>query len=104
MRAQSTYSSDPKPQEWAVIEPILKRTLHGSRRKRRGAPCRYSLYDLYRAMRYVLANGVSWRSLPRDLPPWQVVYYHFRRWQELGVWDQVEQALEASAHRQKRQR
>jgi len=100
MRVQPTYSSDPTPQEWAIIEPVLKHALGD---KRKGAPCRYSLYDLYRAMRYILANGVSWRSLPRDLPPWQVVYYHFHRWKELGIWDQVEQALEASAHRNKQQ-
>ncbi|OYT73781.1 MAG: hypothetical protein CFK49_09715 [Armatimonadetes bacterium JP3_11] len=28
--------------------------------------------------------------MPRDLPPWQVVYYHFRRWQALEVFEQVQ--------------
>ncbi|GIV06405.1 MAG: hypothetical protein KatS3mg016_1980 [Fimbriimonadales bacterium] len=43
-------------------------------------------------MLYVLVNGIRWRDLPRDLPPWQVVYYYFRRWQALGVFEQVQHA------------
>ncbi len=56
MSVQPTYPSDPTPQQWAVIEPVLKRVLY--KRKPIGAPRRYSLYDLYRAMRYGLVNGI----------------------------------------------
>ena len=31
-------------------------------------------------MFYLLRSGCSWRMLPREYPPWQTVYYHFRRW------------------------
>ncbi|GIV09704.1 MAG: hypothetical protein KatS3mg019_1795 [Fimbriimonadales bacterium] len=47
MSTRPNYHSDPTPQQWAVIEPVLKRALY--KRKPIGAPRRYSLYDLYRA-------------------------------------------------------
>ncbi|WP_354081816.1 transposase [Constrictibacter sp. MBR-5] len=28
---------------------------------------------------YFLRAGLVWRLLPHDLPPWQTVYYYFRR-------------------------
>ncbi len=31
-------------------------------------------------MFYLLRSGCSWRMLPREYPPWQTVYYHFRKW------------------------
>ncbi|GIV04521.1 MAG: hypothetical protein KatS3mg016_0096 [Fimbriimonadales bacterium] len=102
MSVQPTYPSDPTPQQWDIIEPVLKRALYGRKRKPIGAPRRYSLYDLYRAMLYVLVNGIRWRDLPRDLPPWQTVYYHFRRWQALGVFEQVQHALAARSRRRER--
>src|SRR5215218_146845 len=32
------------------------------------------------AVFYLLRSGCSWRMLPKEYPPWQRVYYHFRRW------------------------
>jgi len=29
---------------------------------------------------YLLRSGCAWRMLPREYPPWQTVYYHFRKW------------------------
>ncbi|GIV09437.1 MAG: hypothetical protein KatS3mg019_1528 [Fimbriimonadales bacterium] len=45
MSTQPNYPSDPTPEEWAVIEPALKRAL--SKRKPIGAPRQYNLYALY---------------------------------------------------------
>src|SRR5215210_7942162 len=28
----------------------------------------------------LLRSGCSWRMLPREYPPWQTLYYHFRKW------------------------
>ena len=82
------------------MEPALKHVLYG--RKPIGAPRQYSLYDLHHAMLSVLVNGIRWRDLPRDLPPRQVVYYHFRHWQALGVFEQVPHALASWARRRER--
>ncbi|MER5360704.1 transposase [Streptomyces sp. NPDC002785] len=37
------------------------------------------------AVRYVVDNGIKWRSLPVDFPPWTRVYAFFRRWRETGL-------------------
>jgi putative transposase len=31
--------------------------------------------------------------LPRDLPPWQVVYWHFAKWRATGVWQRINDVL-----------
>jgi len=35
MSPQPTYQSDPTPQQWAIIEPVLKRALYRRKRNRR---------------------------------------------------------------------
>ena len=82
------------------MEPALKHALYG--RKPIGTPHQYSLYDLYRAMLSVLVNGIRWRDLPHDLPPWQTVSYPFRRGQALGVFEQLPHALVARSRRRER--
>ena len=32
------------------------------------------------AVFYLLRSGCAWRMLPREHPPWQTVYHHFRKW------------------------
>ncbi len=41
------------------------------------------------AILYVIRGGIQWRMLPKDMPPWQTVYNHFKRLNERGVWDQI---------------
>ncbi|GBC91578.1 hypothetical protein HRbin15_00032 [bacterium HR15] len=50
MRSQPIYPSDPTPQEWGGIKPVLKGALYGRKRKSIGAPCQYSLYNLLQGM------------------------------------------------------
>jgi transposase len=45
------------------------------------------------AIAYVTRTGCSWRQLPRDFPPWQTVYWHFARWEDQGVTEQILQVL-----------
>ncbi|GHH81079.1 IS5 family transposase [Streptomyces capitiformicae] len=37
------------------------------------------------AIRYLVGNGVKWRNLPADFPPWKRVYAFFRRWRDNGL-------------------
>jgi len=39
-------------------------------------------------------------QLPNDLPPWQTVYDHFRRWQKRGVLAQIRDTLVQQARAQ----
>ena len=51
------------------------------------------------AVFYVLRSGCAWRMLPRDFPPWQTVFYHFRRWRLTGLWHRLHEALRAAERR-----
>jgi transposase len=37
------------------------------------------LREILNAIRYMARAGVGWRMLPHDFPPWQTVYWWFRR-------------------------
>ena len=68
------YPSDLSEEEWAILEPLL------SSAEKRGRPPRWPLRHVANAVFYLLRSGCSWRMLPREYPPWQTVYYHFRKW------------------------
>ncbi|WP_329167248.1 transposase (plasmid) [Streptomyces sp. NBC_01717] len=34
---------------------------------------------------YVVDNGIKWRAMPADFPPWDRVYAFLRRWRERGL-------------------
>lgn len=42
---------------------------------------------------YVLRSGCSWRMLPKDMPPWILVYRTFRRWLAKGLFEQLHDEL-----------
>ncbi|MCA1835890.1 MAG: IS5 family transposase, partial [Actinobacteria bacterium] len=33
---------------------------------------------------YLVRNGIEWRALPADFPPWEAVYAFFQRWSQPG--------------------
>jgi len=35
--------------------------------------------EVLNAIRYMTRTGGGWRMLPKDFPPWQTVYWWFRR-------------------------
>ena len=40
-------------------------------------------------MFFINKTGTQWRLLPDGFPPWQTVYYHFRRWTGSGLLERV---------------
>lgn len=68
------YPSDLSDKEWAILKPLL------SSPEKRGRPSRWPLRHVADAVFYLLRSGCSWRMLPHEYPPWQTVYYHFRKW------------------------
>jgi putative transposase len=81
------YPTDLTEAEWERIEPYLRSP------NRRGRPKIYSLRHVLDAVFYVLRSGCAWRMLPRDFPPWRVVYYWFRKWRINGTWEGLNAAL-----------
>ena len=67
------YPSDLTDEEWAKIEPFLPRA------SKSGRPIEVDLREVLNAIRYMARSGGGWRMLPNDFPPWQTVYWWFRR-------------------------
>ena len=72
------YPSDLSDREWAILQPLL------SSPEKRGRPPKWPLRHVADAVFYLLRSGCSWRMLPHEYPPWQTVYYHFRKWRMDG--------------------
>ena len=49
--------------------------------------------EILNAFFYILRSGCAWRMLPHDLPPWQSVYYYFRKWRKDGTLECINAAL-----------
>jgi transposase len=77
------YPSDTTAAQWAVIDPLLPDpawlTGKGGRRE---SHCRRVIVD---AIFYLVDNGIKWRALPADFPPWSTVYNYFAAWEAAGV-------------------
>ncbi|GAA1251883.1 IS5 family transposase [Pseudonocardia aurantiaca] len=77
------YPSDTSDEQWALIEQLLPEVKTG------GRPEKHPRRALVDAILYVVRTGCSWRQLPADFPPWQTVYWHFVRWEQGGVTEQI---------------
>ncbi|WUW24235.1 IS5 family transposase [Streptomyces sp. NBC_01463] len=66
--------------EWAVVRPLLP--VPGWLRGRGGQPGAYCHRAILDAIRYLVDNGIKWRAMPADFPPWDRVYAFFRRWRD----------------------
>ena len=71
------YPSDLTDEEWSAIEPILPGP------SRRGRKRSTDLREVVNAIRYMVRSGCEWRMLPIHFPPWQTVYWWFRRFVRL---------------------
>lgn len=72
-RKTKRYPTDLTDEEWAKVEPLLPR------RSKRGRPREVDLREIMNAIRYLVRTGCGWRMLPTDFPPWETVYWWFRR-------------------------
>jgi transposase len=72
-RKTKRYPTDLTDEEWVRIESFLPKPAKTGRR--RGVDLR----EVLNAIRYLARTGCGWRMLPKDFPPWQTVYWWFRR-------------------------
>jgi putative transposase len=89
----SRYPSDLTDAEWKRVEPIFDRFRFDDHDPR----------ELLNAVFYLLKSGCQWRMLPDGFPPWQTVYYHFRKWRRLNLLqrlcDRIRRAARVAAGR-----
>jgi transposase len=89
------YPSDLTDEQWAVLEPLLPPMLCDT--PLGGRPEKHRRRAMIDAVFYVADNGVKWRALPCDFPPWQTVYGLFRRWRDDRAWAATAALLLAAA-------
>jgi putative transposase len=85
------YPSDTTDAEWALIESLLP--LPACQSPLGGRPEKHPRREIVDAIRYITDNGVKWRALPTDFPPWNTVNGFFTRWQAAGVVDHIRDSL-----------
>jgi transposase len=78
------YPSDLTDQEWDVLRPEAEQVMADLRRAT-GRPMVHDLRAMLDGVGYVVRNGIEWRALPVDFPPWDAVYAFFQRWSERGL-------------------
>jgi putative transposase len=61
--------------QWEIIKNLLDKP-----RKRK-----YALRDIFDGLLKITRTGTQWRNLDACFPPWELVYYYFRKWQKKGV-------------------
>ncbi len=81
---RQTYPDDITDKEWALIEPVLKRD-----KSRGGRNPKYENREVVNAIFYLIRSGCSWRHLPHEFPPWNIVYTQFTRWRDRGVFEKM---------------
>ena len=82
-----SYSTDLTNAEWECLKPYVPPP------NKRGRPKIHSTREIFNAIFYVLKSGCAWRLLPRDFPPWETVYYWFRRWRIDGTFERLNAAV-----------
>ncbi len=78
------YPSDLDDGQWAVLEPQA-RAVMAELTVAAGRPMTHDLRAMCDAVFYVVRNGVEWRALPADFPPWDAVYAFYDRWSARGL-------------------
>jgi transposase len=83
------YPSSLTDAEWEAVRHLFDPP------GKTGRPPRYPRRQMLDACVYVLRSGCSWRMLPKDMPPWILVYRTFRRWLAKGLFEQLYDELRA---------
>lgn len=80
------YTSSLTDKEWEIIEPLLPK-------KKRTRPPKWSKRDILDGILYQLKNGCNWVDLPKDLPPYSTVFWHYQQWRKSGTIENIMTAL-----------
>lgn len=84
---RKAYGTDLTDEQWKLLHTMLPPpALRGRKRK-------VDLREVINAIFYLLHTGCQWRHLPHEFPAWQTVYGYFRRYQQSGVLEQINQRL-----------
>jgi transposase len=89
MITHQPYPSDASDAEWAFVLPYLCLLPEDAGQRV------YNLRDVFDALRWIVRTGSQWRYLPKDFPPWPMVYQQSRRWLAAGCFEAIVHDLRA---------
>jgi transposase len=87
------YSSSLNDKEWLIIEPLLPK-------KKITRPPIWSKRQILDGLFYQLKNGCNWCDLPKDLPPYSTVFWHYKQWRSSGVMEEIMEKLHGQVRNQ----
>jgi putative transposase len=70
---QKTDPTDLTDNQWELLQELIPAAKPG------GRPRTIDMREVINAILYVNNNGIKWRALPHDDPPWQSVSWYFVR-------------------------
>jgi putative transposase len=73
------YTSDLSDEQWKLITHLFKPP------PKTGQPRKHHR-EILNGVFYVIRTGCQWRNVPKDLPPWSVLYTYYRNWILSGFW------------------
>jgi transposase len=86
------YPSDLTDAQWELLRPQAEQVM-AELRQTTGRPMVHDLRAMLDAVFYVVRNGIEWRALPVDFPPWVAVYAFYQRWNTRGLPQRLVQRL-----------
>jgi transposase len=89
MKSRKAYTSDVSDEEWAFVAPYLILMDEDAPQRE------YPLREVFNGLRYVVKNGIGWRDVPGDLPPWYAIYQQTQRWIQAGCFEAIVHDLRA---------
>src|ERR1700761_9068680 len=89
MITHQPYPSDVSDAEWEFVVPYLCLLPEDAGQRV------YNLRDVLDGLRWIVPPASPWRSLPKDFPPWEMVYQQSRRWLAAGCFEAIVHDLRA---------
>lgn len=83
------YPSDVSDAEWELVAPYLTLMTENAPQRE------YPLREVFNGLRWMVRSGATWRMMPNDLPPWNVVYQQMQRWIKAQVFEAIANDLRA---------
>ncbi len=82
-RKTKRYPTDLTDEEGARGDPVMPKPARTGRQRE------VDLREVLNAIRSLARTGCGWRMLPKDLPPWQTVYWWLRRFGRLLLFQPI---------------
>ncbi|CAM2191526.1 protein of unknown function [Paraburkholderia kururiensis] len=81
MTERKPYPTDVSDEEWGFAALYLALISEDAPQRR------YELREMFNALRWMAHAGASWRMLPTNFLPWELVYQQTQRWLNAGCFE-----------------